>query len=72
MPTPTTLDYFMKRTEQDIKDIRLDMREEFDRLNQKIDKLSSFRFMLMGGAMALSGVTTIAIDLAFIYFGIHK
>lgn len=50
------LDYFRERTEQDLIDIK-----------SRLDQLWSFRIFLLGGAMALSGISTLAINLAFFY-----
>ena len=49
----TKLDYFIKRTEKDLDEIKV-----------KLDKLWSFRLMLIGG----STVVTVMVNVVFLYF----
>lgn len=54
------LSYFIERTDLSI-----------DRLEAKIDKLSSFRWMIIGGSLAVSTISSVLISLAAIYFGVR-
>lgn len=54
-------DYFMKRTEEDLKEIK-----------HKLDVIYDFRLKVVGGSILLSVISSILVSLAYIYFGIHE
>lgn len=54
-------EYFMERTEEDIKYIRA-----------RVDSLWDFRAMVFGGAAVVSLVCSALVSFAFIYFDVHK
>lgn len=56
MPPKSTLEYFMDRTEKDL-----------DEIKSKLDELWSFKWRLVGAAMASSFIMSIAIHGIFIY-----
>jgi len=60
--------YFMQRTERDFEDIKTEM----EVINEKIDKLWSFRSLLLGMAMAASAVTTVIMNVVLAYLEYKK
>lgn len=51
--------YFMKRTEDDLKHIR-----------HRVDTLWDFRILMIGGSIVVSTLISAAFSIAFIYFGV--
>lgn len=60
--------YFMDRTEKDLNDLKAELRI----IHDQVDKLWSFRALLLGFSMAVSGLTAVIVDIVLVYFEIRK
>lgn len=60
--------YFMERTAKDFAEIK----EQNHELSEKVDKLWEFRIFLIGASFTISSLATLAINMLFLYFGVHK
>ena len=58
------MEYFIERTKEDFAELK----QEMAVIHDKIDKLWSFRALLLGMAMAVSGTVTVSINLVLAYF----
>jgi tetrahydromethanopterin S-methyltransferase subunit G len=52
-------DYFIHRTEEDMKEIKC----RLDKLNGSVDTLLQFKWQIIGGAAAISVVTSVLVGL---------
>jgi hypothetical protein len=52
-------EYFVKRTEMDLAEIK-----------EKVGKLWEFRISIIGVSIAASTIASIAVSIAYIYFGV--
>ncbi len=54
-------DYFMEQTNLSLSEIRSDVKS-----------LISFRLMLLGGAFAISALSSVVLNLLFLWIGVHR
>lgn len=45
--------------------------KKFERLEGKVDQILKFKWQIIGGSLVVSVVCSLAISLAYIYFGVH-
>lgn len=67
-PPDSKLEYFIKRTESDFKDLK----DDIESVKKKIDQLWQFRSILVGAAMAVSLVVSFFVNLLIVYFDMKK
>lgn len=64
-------DYFIKRTDEDLKAIEDKMDAAFIEINQKLDALKEWKIKVDAKTAVITSVITVVLNLVFIYFGAH-
>lgn len=68
MNTNEKFDYFINRTERDFDAVNHQLqliRDDFEKITDRLDNLTHFKSMLLGGSLVFSAISTLVMNYVF-------